>query len=421
MTGRRRPNDVSDAKGGGTAEEPAGRMDGEGPAFLFDTIAAGGGHVATARAMRDAVARVSGGRAGGPVRDAMLALGLEAQDLRHKRAWSRLLRTPRLVRSGQRLLDAVPRVVHAVQVRLLDELARRIAADPVAAEVDLVVVNHGFLMVAYARARTSYGLRVPVVTFATEPFDASALWSEPDAERVIAPSHEARRDLIRLGVPAASIDVVGYPVAGEVLSVPSRREARERLGLVGDRWALFSLGGEGVVARPLDWVRALLDAGWRVMAIAGRNRPLERALGSLGVPADRLHVHGFVDDMALRLAAADAVVGKAGPASTMEALAVGRPLLITSHAGLNERAIVDYLEESRLGRRVSRPGDLAAALGGADLALGTRGAPAPDFRAMADDLGRHLLDLAAGTAAPAPLGLDRDPWHRSGADGVRGA
>jgi UDP-N-acetylglucosamine:LPS N-acetylglucosamine transferase len=377
--------------------------------ILFDTIAAGGGHVATARAMRDAVQRISDGAVTGHVRDAMRELGLDVQDRRHKRLWATLLRAPRLVRAGQRALDLAPRAVRAIQARSLDELARRAAADLADRPADLIVVNHGFLMVAYARARLRYGLRRPVVTFATEPFDANALWAEPDADRVIAPSHAARAHLSRLGVPDERIDMIGYPVAGAILDPPARERARERLELGGGSWALLSLGGEGVGDRPEPWVDALVGAGWRVMAIAGRNAALAGRLAAHPAAGRELRVHGFVDDMPVRLAAVDVVVGKAGPASVMEALAAGRRFLATGYAGLNEAAVVRFLERSGLGRMLRAPRDLRAAL---DETLEPVGSVSrPDFVGMADRLGRHLVDLAAGEASPPPLGLDLDPWR----------
>ncbi|MDZ7707555.1 MAG: glycosyltransferase [Trueperaceae bacterium] len=377
--------------------------------ILFDTIAAGGGHVATARAMRDAVERVSRGRVRGEVRDAMAALDLGAQDRRHKRTWSRLLRVPWLVRAGQRAMEMAPSLVHAAEARWLDELARRAAADLNARPVDLVVVNHGFLMVAYARARQRYGLRRTVVTFATEPFDANALWAEPDPDRVVAPSLAARTHLIRLGVPAERIDLMGYPVAGAILTPRPQEEARRRLGLTTGRWALLSLGGEGVADRPEAWIEALVAAGWQVMVVAGRNEALRERLSGHPGAGVSVSVHGFVDDMPLRLAAVDVVVGKAGPASALEAVAAGRPFVATSYAGLNERAVIAYLEASGTGRYLPHPDDLAAVLG-ASFTSGVPGSVRAAFQRMSERLGVHLTTLADGTAQAAPLGLDVDPW-----------
>src|SRR3712207_854957 len=52
------------------------------------------------------------------------------------------------------------------------------------------------------------------------------------------------------------------------------------------------------------------------------------------------------------LAASDVFVGKAGPSSVYEALAVGRPVLASGYAGLNERGVVRFIENKGLGRYV---------------------------------------------------------------------
>jgi hypothetical protein len=35
-----------------------------------------------------------------------------------------------------------------------------------------------------------YGLKVPVLTFATEPHNISAYWADPRAEHIVVPSEE---------------------------------------------------------------------------------------------------------------------------------------------------------------------------------------------------------------------------------------
>ena len=227
----------------------------------------------------------------------------------------------------------------------------------------LIVTNHPFLTVGFTLAQRSADFPgVPVVHFATEPLDASALWSEPRAERVAVPSRAALRDLKRMGVAEDKLDLVGYPVQQPFLHAPSKGQARCALGLEDTFTCLVAFGSEGVsrgnsVERT---VRALLEIGVQVVAVTGRNERLRERLETLAhtTPDARLSVRGFVNNMAEYLAACDLVVGKAGPASVMEALAVGRPVLVTRYAGLNEYKLVRFLTERNLGAYTPNVADL---------------------------------------------------------------
>ncbi len=295
------------------------------------------------------------------VSDYMLELGqrhphIQTFDQRHKALWKVILAHPRLARYGQRLLDAAPRLTYAGHKRLLRSFATLIAEDirEQAHPSTLIVTNHPFLTVGFTLAQRSADFPdVPVVHFATEPLDASALWSEPKAERVAVPSSAALRDLRRMGVAEDKLDLVGYPVQQPFLHAPAQAQARCDLGLENTFTCLVAFGSEGVSRkRGMErTVQALLEMGVQVIAVTGRNEQLRGRLASLArtTPDAKLTVHGFVDNMAEYLAACDLVVGKAGPASVLEALAVGRPVLVTRYAGLNEHKLVRFLTQRRLG------------------------------------------------------------------------
>ena len=329
-----------------------------GATLLLATIAAGGGHVASARAMAQALERLYPAQVEVRISDFMQEVGATSFDQRHKAMWRWALRYPQSARLGQRAIDAVPHLAMRVQRHLLMTFARLAAAHLTLAPVDLIVSNHGLVTTGLALAKRHHGLDLPVLTFATEPHGISAYWADPWADHVLVPSEATRQRLARMGVPASKLEVVGYPVQHTFLEAKGKAEARRSLGLEDRFTCVVSLGGEGVTARPTALVEALRAESPppQLVVICGRNEALKDALLAMAVPG--LRVEGYVDGMADYIAASDVVVGKAGPASVYEALAVGRPVLVTGYAGLNERGVVAFLEQRSLGRFVRDASEL---------------------------------------------------------------
>lgn len=375
---------------------------------LFATIAAGGGHVATANAMADGLHRLHPGGVSTSVLDVMAEFGFEELDKRHKESWREMLKRPRLVRLGQRLMDVAPGLTRAAQNALLNDFARVAQQRIDELAPDLVVANHGWLATALTLARTKFGMRTRTLVFATEPFDASALWAEPKAEWVVAPSAAAKRDLVRLGVPEARVAVLGYPVRRAFLERTDQPAARAEFGLHDDFTCLLSLGAEGLADEALPLAETLARQAVQVVAVAGRNAALKVEFDRLAERYPRFHAVGFTDRMPAYLAATDLVVGKAGPASTMEALAVGRPVLATSYAGLNEERVVRFLQTRGLGGYAPSLGALAAQVeawrGPAKRRTAAETAQALDFGGMSARVAAYISAVARGETPPPPPG-----------------
>lgn len=375
---------------------------------FFATIAAGGGHVTTALAFAEGLAAHYPGEFETRVSDVMAEFGADRLDRRHKAGWRAMLRRPRLVHLGQRLIDAAPALTRLSQRALLDGFARDVARRLDELAPDLVVANHGWLATAFAEARARHGLKVPVVVFTTEAFDASALWAEPRSELVLTPSLASKEDLVRLGVPKERVRVVGYPVRQAFLRAKGQAEARAALGLEEGFTTLLSLGAEGIAGEAVAVAERILGAGSRLVAVAGRNESLRARLDSLALSREGVTVFGFTERMPELLAAADLVVGKAGPASTTEALAVGRPVLVTASAGPQDDAFIAFLEAHDLGGMVSLAG-LPGAVAAWKDAPGRRQA-ARERAARMDFAGMTARGCAALRAAalgePSPVALD---------------
>ncbi|MDN3060077.1 MULTISPECIES: glycosyltransferase [Streptomyces] len=112
--------------------------------------------------------------------------------------------------------------------------------------------------------------------------------------------------------------------------VPSRAEARKRLGVEGDDPLVYvSLGGTAQGFATLCEVAPRLGRlPARTVLVTGPNIPLDRLPGQSADLA-----LGYTEDSMLWTRAADLVVTHAGHTSTMEALCLGTPLLaIPGHA-----------------------------------------------------------------------------------------
>jgi len=315
---------------------------------LLATMEAGGGHTTAAKAW---AARFVAMGAETEVVDTVATLGPRHLDRTSKAVWRAALRVPRAVAAAQAVTTHVvpTEVTQRVQGVSVFDHGRRLAAYVNEHGFDLVLATHMFPLQAMAIAKRRGWSDVPVVGFNPDTFDTHALFAVRGSDAMCAPTEEAAIRLRRQGVPAHEIRVTGYPIDRRFLEpAPPPPEARAALGLPPELpLVLLSLGAEGVGPRTEDWVEGLIetDVPATVAVLTARHRLLKDRLDTRGrelTGRTRLLPLGFRDDVPLWLAAADIVVAKAGPASTLEALAVGAPIGHVYVAGSHERLVVDF-------------------------------------------------------------------------------
>jgi UDP-N-acetylglucosamine:LPS N-acetylglucosamine transferase len=128
--------------------------------------------------------------------------------------------------------------------------------------------------------------------------------------------------------------------------LPPRVETLRSLGFDPGRLTIFAQGGgegSGGFARS---VAAVLAAGApQVMLAAGTNESLARQFA--GAPGVR--VIPFTNTIAPLMAAADIVLGKAGPNTLVESVTLGRPFVATAYIPGQERGNLDFIKRHGLG------------------------------------------------------------------------
>jgi 1,2-diacylglycerol 3-beta-galactosyltransferase len=329
----------------------------------------GGGHLGAAQAVADALDAEYPGVFAPSLYDPL-------------RTW----RSPRLLRDVAGLYGPIVRfapwawgaVYHASDSRAAADLLRRtwmrLADAPVAEVVKArqpaaVLSFHPLTTAPAVRAVRRYAQGTPVVTVVTDLVTPHATWRYDAVERIVVPSAAVRRRCEADGItPERCLDLglpVGTAFRAAPLSPHQQQALRQRLGVDPSRFLVVVAGGgegSGPVTRSAAAVTAAFD-DVDVVAICGRNRPLQRQLDRLTFPGgSRLIVKGFVDNMADWYRAADVVVTKAGPQTIAEANCCGAALLVTAHLPGQERGNTELVTHAGAGLYTPRAGDLVAAI-----------------------------------------------------------
>ena len=186
------------------------------------------------------------------------------------------------------------------------------------------------------------------------------LWVHEGTDLFLVTSPAAAASVRRFR-PRAPIAVVPPPVRRAFYDAPSRREARQQLEIPDDaRCVLLIDSGWGFAPIVAAAVR-LADAGVHVLAVAGRNRRLERELRDAAGRHGLLTPFGFTDAVPRLMAAADLVVSLPGATTCSEARVVGRPLLLLDvMPGHGRDNLLHELEQGNAGTCGPRAADIAA-------------------------------------------------------------
>lgn len=272
--------------------------------------------------------------------------GLRLQDIYNlllKKGWT--LGTRQLLP----LMQGLIRLYHRREVRLLETYWRRQRPDMV---VSLVPhFNH-----ALRESLHNANPATPYVTILTDVADYPPhFWIERQEQYFICGSERAVAQARALGHPDNKVfrtsGMIIHPRFYEPVGA-DRQAERRRLGLEPDLpTGLVLFGGEGSrvmldIAGRLD--RSGIDL--QLILICGHNEKLYRALSGRKrrIP---VFVEGFTREVPYYMHLSDFFIGKPGPGSISEALAMKLPVIVASSAWTlpQERYNADWVLEKQLG------------------------------------------------------------------------
>jgi 1,2-diacylglycerol 3-beta-galactosyltransferase len=198
--------------------------------------------------------------------------------------------------------------------------------------------------------------QVPMVTILTDMADYPPhFWIERQEQYLICGTEKARQQALAMG---HSPDRV-FQTSGMILHPRFYEQTETNRPLERTAWgldadlptALMMFGGEGS-ARMLEIARILNTGETRLqlIAICGRNQKLQTALEQMPrrIP---MHIIGFTREVPRFMRLADFFIGKPGPGSISEALAMGMPVVVEANSWTlpQERYNAEWVTEKGVG------------------------------------------------------------------------
>jgi UDP-N-acetylglucosamine:LPS N-acetylglucosamine transferase len=254
------------------------------------------------------------------------------------------------------------RLSHAAQVRILEEHWK---ADPPDMVASLIPHYNRALFQALSRVRPG----APFVTILTDFADyQSNFWMERQNQFVVCPTERSRQQARALGIADRLILLASGVILNPKFYAPlpaDREAARANLGLrAGLPTGLILFGGEG--STEIERIVRLLnesDLDVQLIALCGHNQRAVDAVRALPARIP-IFVEGFTREIPHYMALADFFIGKPGPGSISEAIAMRLPVIVERNAWTlpQERYNTKWVEEQGVGIVIRNFGQIAGAV-----------------------------------------------------------
>jgi processive 1,2-diacylglycerol beta-glucosyltransferase len=259
---------------------------------------------------------------------------------------------------------------------------------------------YGFLLERLARTGR---LAAPFHNLVTDSISINSLWTRPACNGWFVPNEETAEVMRAMGVPAARLQVLGFPVPA-FFAEHARDLAPPDLATGAAPRVLYILHS-GVRHAWATARRLLAETEWELTFAVGRDERLRRRLEQLAAGRPRpAHILGWTTEVPRLLMTHHVVLSKAGGATTQEAIAANCPMLVNQIVPGQEEGNYELLRRRHADTLVETPDAVVAAL---HRAFANHGAVWRQWRAALAPLARP--DASRAIAAHLLSGAGQPP------------
>lgn len=216
---------------------------------------------------------------------------------------------------------------------------------------DLIVPVHGVFVGSVLNILQKEKIDIPVIPLIADLDNVASLWADKRSKYTLCPSLESKQIMLSLGIAEEKLRLVDFPVRQDFSDFPPAVPKEGSL-LAEEGASILLINGSQGSWRILRMARALLqNSNCRISIIAGNNSSLKKYLEKkLALyPGGRVQIHGFTRDIKKHMLAADILVVRASPNVLMEAVNLGKPVIVVGALKGQEEKNPEFVLRHNLG------------------------------------------------------------------------
>jgi 1,2-diacylglycerol 3-beta-galactosyltransferase len=320
---------------------------------LILTAKAGGGHMAVATAISQALKKTYGKKvevelinekyASFPFKyvDVIYQWQLKFKNSGYGTSW----KATNKVRVIREIMNQLYPIVKSSAYRIVRKKA------------DIIVTTHPAYVYPVLRARRELGRKVKFIAMISDLMVTHAWWCAEPSDLVLAPTQEVASEAVRHGIPKDRVVITGLPVRLDFAGCDfSKSEIVKFLKLDPKLQTVLLMGGGDGIGKIYEIAKKLDDPKLdiQLIVIAGRNNNLRKKLEKIDwkIP---VKIFGFVDFLPQIMNVSDILITKGGPTTIVEGFTKGLPMIIYDFIPVQEEKNVEYVLDNKAGIYESDP------------------------------------------------------------------
>ena len=204
---------------------------------------------------------------------------------------------------------------------------------------------------------------IPLISVVMDPFTAHPLWFYTKNTELIVFSQKLQKEAIeRYGFKPDQVHQFPLMLSRNFdrrYTLDEKIAAKQRHGIPLDKKIVLVVGGGEGLKSTLAIVNAFIfqRCPAHLIVICGKNKVLKTQLEILlkTTQITNIQVFGFVSFMPDLINVSDCVITKSGPATVMETLSAGKPLILASYVRGQELGNMLYVVNNNLGWYIPKP------------------------------------------------------------------